>query len=273
MTADAREQSWKDGEPVLLVDIVRDTVHWRYANTMAPYVYNGDTYLPTTITRSEISQGRERNKLQITVTLPADLDVADNWRPYPPSQIIGITIFETHRGEADLSVEWSGQVIGPHFTPSELTLTCEPSSLTARTAGLQRAWQRACPHVLYGQGDGLCNADPDLFKALVTITDLDGLTATSAGFEVYPSGRFAGGYIEWVRDDGLIERRSIASHIGDSVVLRYGSDKLPAGTVVTAYPGCAHNTADCNDFFDNLPNYGGQPNAPVRSPFDGNPVF
>lgn len=275
MTADTREQSWNDGQPVMLVDFIRGSTHWRYTNIDRVYSYGGNDYLPLAISRSNIEQGSEPNKRQLKITLPIDADVIANWRPFAPSESIGVTIFETHFGEAgDPLTSWIGQVLGtPNFTPSEATLTCEPSSSAARQAGLQRAWGRGCPHVLYSQGHGLCNADPDAVKILATVTAASALTVTAAEFATYEDGRFAGGYIEWDRVDGLTERRSIKAHGGDTIVISYGSDQLPVGTVVTAYPGCAHNTSDCSSFFNNLPNYGGQPDTPIRSPFDGNPVF
>ena len=43
------------------------------------------------------------------------------------------------------------------------------------------------------------------------------------------------------------------------------------GPMATVYPGCSHNTTDCDTVFDNLDNYGGFPYLPSENPF-GNSV-
>jgi len=88
-----------------------------------------------------------------------------------------------------------------------------------------------------------------------------------------PDNRFAGGYIEWTRGDGLVERRSINSHVGTTVVIDYGADDLAAALVVTAYPGCAHDWDDCSSYFSNGDNYGGDLWMPKKNPYDGDPIW
>jgi hypothetical protein len=51
------------------------------------------------------------------------------------------------------------------------------------------------------------------------------------------------------------------------------ADGLYYGLAVNAYPGCNRTTTECVDKFDNLDNYGGVPDLPGKSPFDGDPVF
>lgn len=106
-----------------------------------------------------------------------------------------------------------------------------------------------------------------------TLTAVSGLSLTATAFATLPSGRLAGGYIEWTRaSDGLVEFRSIKGHSGSDITLDYGGLDLAVGLQLRAYPGCAHTWADCG-YYENRGNYGGDLWMPVKSPFDGNPVW
>lgn len=277
MTFDSREKSWEAGEPVEFYDFIRGTAHWRY-NTSDRLLTRLENevavdYYPAPITRDRIQQGAERNKLVMTLTLPRNISVAGLWHPYPSSETVGVTIYGGHIDEDDGSIVWTGRVVSPRYSPEALTLMCEPTATTASKSALSQRWQRGCPHVLYKQGHGLCNAVKEDFAVVGTVTEATGTTVKAAEFSAFLTGRLAGGYAEWTTPDGIVERRSIRGNVGDSVVLMYGTNTLPVGTLVTVYPGCRHNWNDCNDYFNNGVNYGGDLYSPERSPFDSNPVF
>jgi uncharacterized phage protein (TIGR02218 family) len=177
-----------------------------------------------------------------------------------------------HYGDDEVATEWMGRVVSPSFTDAVLTLNCEQGRTTARSRGLGLRWQRGCALALYSQGDGMCNLDKADFAVPATLTDVDGLVLTATEFGAVEDGRLAGGFLEWTRDDGEPEIRSISAHSGNAVRLLYGTDQLAIGSAVTAYEGCRHTAADCNDHFNNKPNYGGSEYMPNRSPMDGNPV-
>ena len=281
MTYSDREKSWEDGAPVEYYDFLRDTTHWRY-NTSDRVLYRTESiegvdtevpYLPLSVSRERIQQGAERNKLTLSINVPRDAEVVDLWHPYPTSAPVGLTIYGGHLGEADEIVVWIGRVVSPKFRPEVVTLLGEPTTTLARKSGQVQCWQRGCMHVLYKQGDGLCNANRDDFAVPGTITSVMANVVKADEFAAVDSGRLAGGYVEWVTDSGSVERRSISAHSGDAITLFYGTSEMPVGTEVVAYPGCRHNWEDCDAFFDNGVNYGGDLYSPERSPFNGNPVF
>lgn len=287
-----RETSWENAYPVEFYRFVRQNDFWRY-NT-SDRILTRDTadetasaYQPLSITRERIAHGSERNKLQLSVTIPRDAEVAQLWRPYPTSQPVGLTIFGGHvSNEPDAdnpglpndvvdnsSVVWIGRVVSPKFRADTITLLCEPSTTLARKSGQAQCWQRGCMHVLYKQGHGLCNANADAFKAVATVTFANAVRVDFDDLSMFPDGRLAGGYLEWTADEGNIERRSITAHSGDSVNITYGTIQLPVGTDVTLFPGCKHTYDDCSGYFNNGDNYGGDLYSPERSPFNGLPVF
>lgn len=273
MSSENREQSWEQGAPVEYYDFIRGTTHWRYNTSDRSQELNAEQHEALSITRERIQQGTERNKLALTVTLPRDADVVDNWSPYPTSVPVGLTIYSGHLGETDALVVWIGRVVSVKLTPTEAVLTCEPSTTLSRKSGQAQCWQRGCMHVLYKQGDGLCNANREDFAATALLTFVSNNTIKAASFDDFDDGRLAGGYVEWLSASGAIERRSISEHTGDTVKLFYGSSELVNGLEVTVYPGCRRTWNDCNDFFNNGVNYGGDLYSPERSPFNGNPVY
>lgn len=274
MTFDARETSWEDGAPVEYYEFIRGATYIRY-NTSDRLLYHAGNPFESLrgISRERIQQGLDRNKLTMTVRMPRDASVAAWWRPYPTSLTVGLTIYAGHVGEADGRVRWIGRVVQPKFSPTTLTLLGEPTTTTAKKSGQMQCWQRGCMHVLYKQGDGLCNANRDLFAVPATLLTVNNSVITAAEFATYPDTRFAGGYIEYTTPDGTIEKRSIRAHVGTQLTLFYPSQDIEPGTAVVAYPGCKHTGDDCNEFFNNIENYGGDLYSPESSPFNGMPVF
>ena len=286
------EPSWRKGYPVEFYRFVRNNDFWRYNTsdrilTMDTPSEVNEAYSSLAITRERIQQGTERNKLTLSITLPRDAEVAELWHPYPTSSPVGLTIFGGHLPEgidfmdssevedkiSDVSVVWIGRVVSPKFKPETLTLLCEPSTTLARKSGQTQCWQRGCMHVLYKQGAGLCNANRDDFKITAIVDFANNIRVDFNDLSGVPNGRLAGGYIEWETLDGNIERRSINAHDGNSINITYGTIDLPNGTEVSLFPGCRHNYDDCNGYFNNGPNYGGDLYSPERSPFNGLPVF
>jgi hypothetical protein len=78
----------------------------------------------------------------------------------------------------------------------------------------------------------------------------------------------AGGWAQWTRADGVIERRSITEHNGDTITLLYGAADLAVGLIVTAKPGCEQTWDACETRFGaDAPNhYGGAIYKPVKNP-------
>ena len=272
MTSEAREASWDQGKPVYFFRFTRGARQWFYTNSDRDEVLGDDTYSRTAIMRSAIRQGSERARLNITVTLPSSLEVAENWRPYPSPDAIAVTCFVRHVGETDVMVDWIGRVTAPKFNGVTLELTCEPSATRAKRPGADRGWQIGCPLTLYSQGIGQCNVDRALHAVPAVLTAVDRLTLTASAFGLVANRRLAGGYIEWPIGDGLVEYRTIQQHNGTSIVIDFGAADLAPGLAVTAYPGCAQTWDDCG-YYDNQDNYGGEKNMPVKNPYSGDPVW
>ena len=100
-----------------------------------------------------------------------------------------------------------------------------------------------------------------------TITEVSGLQITSPVFADAPLP-LMGGWAEWTRADGIVERRSITAQSGATITLLYGAADLAPGLVVTAKPGCEQTWDACvTRFGGDAPNhYGGAIYKPVKNP-------
>lgn len=278
MTFSLRELSRWFGQPIALFRFERGAVARHYTSADRAMTIGADIFDPISIARGPIREGIDAKRSNVTVTLPLkiggiDVDIASWWRPYPPSEPVIVTCMAMHYGDSEVTTEWIGRVIAPSYTDTTLKLTCEPSRTSSKRSGLQLKWQRGCPLALYSQGLGMCNVDKTEHALPATLTDVAGLTLKAAEFATLPVGRLAGGYVEWTRPDGLQEFRTIMAHTGDAIVINFGAVDLEDGLELIAYPGCAHNWDDCSNYYENEENYGGAIYLPVKSIFDGNPVW
>lgn len=280
MAFDALETGRFTGKPLHLFIFQRQSLLWRFANSPRDYVLGGDTYVAAQMERSALRDSVEGPKNNITIKMPYLLDpgaleypstqvLGDIWRPFPPSDRIFVSCMATHRGDDQAVIEWTGRVVSPEFTDTQLTLTCEPTRSSGRRTGTQKRWQLACWKTLYQ-----CGVDPAVHAVPAVLAAVDGLTMTAAEFTTVAGGKLAGGYIEWVRPDGLTDFRTIMAHdsAAGTITVNYGAVEFAEDLAVVVRRGCAHNWAACEEF-DNTANYGGAPYKPTKNPMGGMPVW
>lgn len=276
MPFEALEVGRFTGRPVRLFKFQRQGLIWRFANSASDVVAGGNTYTAAMIDRSEIQQTAEREKDKLTITMAYLLDpgaaefpptqgLGGNWRPYPPGDSIAVTCLAAHIGDAGApAVEWSGIVTQAAYTDTELELTCEPGPALAQARNQGAKWQKACWKAVYSTGVRGCNLALNAFEVAGPLTAVAGLTLSAAEFATAPLS-LAGGWIEWTRVDGIVERRGIVDHAGTDVTLLYGAADLAVGLAVTARPGCARNWAACVARANTV-NYGGAIYKPRKDP-------
>lgn len=267
------------GRPVCIYEFAWGPTYWRYtsADRDIEWGQDGDGY-PITWTAVPIkddgfTQGANANDL--TITLPRRLDLVQLFNGTPPSAKIWVTCRRFHKDDPDNEAEiyWIGTigtVKGKDSANSQITSL--PIGRTVRRVGLRLCWERGCPHVLYDAG---CRADRTLFKTATTITALTGDSVTVASVGAFAAALYAGGLIEWEATvEGALDMRAIEASLGGNLFRVFGTtDRLSVGQDVNIYLGCDLTPETCNTVFSNLPNYGGFPFLPGKSPFDGNQVF
>lgn len=268
MTSEARDQSLLGGKPVKYFRFTRGDVHWYYTAGNTARQFMEQTWLPASIDHAEIQDGGETQQQTLEITLDKGLDVASNWRPYPPADAINVTIWTQHDGEDDAEVDWIGRLLSPDFTDTSLVLQSEATHTIGSRAGAGPVVQRVCDLVVFSED---CGVDLALHQLPATITAIAGTSITAAEFLAFPSGRLAGGWIEWTRPDGIVDRRDVVGHTGDTIQVRLGAPDLAVGSAIAAAPGCSGTWEDCV-YFDNTDRCGAEFYMPGRSYYDGNLV-
>lgn len=285
MTYIARESSIQDGQPIYLYQFVQGDRVWRYTSAPADFTWNGEVWLASSISHTEVTQSGEMNKDSLSLKFPRTNEFALQFLGYMPDVVTVVTIWRGHTtdGDGEFRVYWKGRVASSKAPVGSITLECESIFTSMRRPGLRARYQRICRHPLYGRG---CNLDMENFGFLTAATAASGNAVLVPGAALRPDGRYNGGMLK--SKDGSL--RLIVRHVGAQLTLsrdipslkeeiaaygygkRYG--EYYGGVPVTIYPGCAHNMADCDGEFDNLDNMGGFPwVGKGRNPFGGTSIL
>lgn len=264
---------------VALYRFAQGAVAWRYTSHTSEVTVGAEVFVPVRgISHGEVRESAaspQKNQLPIKMPYrinpaatdaPPCQDLGDQLYPYAPSQRVLVTVMTRHLGDPDneTNVEWLGRVVGSKLNDTSMELTCDPSYRSPRSSGRQRRIGRVCDVPLFSQGMGMCNLAKEPHAVAATLTAVNGLTLSAAAFNTAPRP-LEGGFIEWTRTNGLVEKRTIWAHLGTDIVINYGGPELAAALEVTAYPSCAHNLAACTDY-GNEENYPGFVNLPSEDP-------
>lgn len=261
------------GRPVCLYEFAWGPTFWRYTSADRDITWNAETWTAVPIKDDGFTQGANSNP--ITITLPRRLPVVQLFNGMPPMTPIFVTCRRVHRDDTDqeANIYWVGRIASVKGKDSATAeISGLPIDRTLQRLGLRLCWERSCPHVLY---DTSCRVDKTAFATTTTITALTATTLTVASLGALAGAQYAGGLIEWQATvEGAIDRRAIQNFVaGNELGLMGTTDRLTVGQAVTIYPGCDLTPATCKNVFNNLPNFGGFPFLPGKSPFDGNQVF
>lgn len=243
--------------------------------------YNGETYVPATLSRTRGQAKNELSKANLEVKFDLLNADARRWMASYLEAIVVLTIFE--RDEAgDTSIVWKGRLASVKPTASEISLIFESVFTSLRRPGVRARYQRTCRHSLYGRG---CFLNKAAFAVNGAPTAVNGLVVTVPEAASYPDGWFTTGMIEAANG----ELRFVTNHSGsqltlmqpflylakavaeDGYGLSYGMHY--GGVSVIMYPGCDRRRGTCNTKFNNLGNYGGFDWIPLRNPFDGSSIL
>ena len=278
MAFDDFEITNEGGKPIALYEFRHGNTYWRYCTADEDKTVGLDEnddpaiWLAGSISDEGVTQGGS-DQHSLRVVVPYNFPVAELFRNDRPTGKVWLTVRAWHEGDPDeeTPLRWSGTIsnlVG--IDEGQIQLSCRSISASYDRQGLRLAWGRMCPHVLYSSFG--CTLDKDDFAYAREVATVDGRSFTCTTHAEPAEGSFTGGFMEWVRDDGSLERRGIEYQNGNDFTILGNAAGLEVGLAVTLYPGCARSTTVCK-LFNNLPNHGGFPHLPGKSPFDGTPVF
>lgn len=272
MTFNTIELSNDEGRPIFLYAFALGAATWRYTSSDADVTLNGYKWTAVPISDNGVKLTGEAATDNLEITAPSTIAPAQMFIGTPPSQSIMVSIYHYHEGDSNAVLGYVGEVYQVNQPqPGTAVITCDTISASMQRDGLRLAWQRNCPYALYDELT--CRADKTKYaKPLVVVDIVDNLVKFN-GLDGVADGVLDGGFIEWQHPSRGTEFRAIEKQTG-AVCEMFGlADGLYYGLTVNAYPGCSRTTSDCIGKFNNLDNYGGVPDLPGKSPFDGDPVF
>jgi uncharacterized phage protein (TIGR02218 family) len=273
MAYETREESVYEGSPIELYEFARGSAeYWRYTSADTDQISFGSNYSALAISRDKVELSQNVQTSSMTVTLPITAGFAQEYMAGTPTEPISFVLRRFHDADAEVASIWIGRVINVEFKEVKAEVLCETIYTSLKRPTLRRLYQYSCPHVLYGQGDGLCNVDPVTYKITATLSAVSGVTLTSSSFGSFADDYFSGGFVDWTRGSAK-SRRFIVDHTGNDIVLNQVLFDAAAGIGVDVYPGCSHDKDTCRTKFNNLANYGGFPWIPRKNPMGGAPIF
>lgn len=262
------ETSAGDSEPYELYKFTQGDTNWFFTGSERAITFLGDVYSPTPIKRSAIEQTQEINKSSLKVEMSIYNEYIEQFKSAPSQMINTLTIFRGHVGDSDTLSIWFGRHVNTKFSESRADLELESIFTSLRRPCLRFRYQRNCPHDLYGEG---CGVNKEDFLSLEPISVISGVTLEFEDL-AKPDNYYSGG-IAKIEIAGIIYRRFIIQQIGNIVTLDLPFSNISLDMEVGLYAGCDRTTNTCNDKFDNILNFGGQPYYPEKNPFIGEDIF
>lgn len=260
MTFDAREKSTYQGAPVECYRFAHLSTVWAWTSAETAITIPAGTFEPEAgLSRGEIDHSEEDGAGSIEVRVPIDNPVAQLFASDAPLAPITLTLYQTHRGDAEVVTGWLGAVGSVTFVDGEARMRCEPISAMFDRLVPALPIKARCPYDLYGAG---CGVDRTGFRNSILVTTVSG-NQVNGNFSVRPDGWFTTGYLEDL--DG--NKYWIVSHVGNAVVTMTAPNTIHSGDTIGAYAGCDRSEATCSSKFSNLPRHIGFPRMPTRNPF------
>jgi uncharacterized phage protein (TIGR02218 family) len=264
---------FKKNRVIEFYEFRQGNTYWRYTSGDETVTYLGNTYTPTSMKRSAIVNSGELAQANVRINMPIGHDLVEALTGFQTGALTRMTVFAQHRGESDTVQRFYGRYMNFRFRGAECELRFESMVTARKEQGLRRTASPACPHTLYDTAPMSCGVVKSLYKTIFAPASVNKTQITSAALAAHPDGWFDGGLFEYARPDGLMESRSIDTHVGNTITLRAPIPGLIAGLSVDAYPGCDHSLQTCHDKFDNSDNNGSLPFVPEEDNYDGHPLF
>jgi hypothetical protein len=253
-----------------LYRFVEGTAVSTYTSSNEAEVYNGETYAPKVMNRSEINDKAQVTKNSVDVSFALQDTYAQHLLNSSVDNVIRLDIFSKDEFSV-FRAEFRGRLTKTAPDNTKLKATFESTFTANRRVGSRPIFQRPCRHVQYGPG---CKLDIDEWKiaAHVTAMSADGLSITVP--ETSDGRRYTAGVV--ILSDGTM--RYITSQAGNVLTLIRPSDTLntqfATAHPVAVYiaPGCTQTEPVCDDEYDNLLNFGGFARIPLTNPMGGNSI-
>jgi hypothetical protein len=257
---DSKEQSGFAAKPYELYLFQSAALTFALTSADEAITYLGETYVPTTITRTEAEHSSEVVSGMIKIYIPKDHALAQMLLPYLPSSPIAVTVFGSHYADSETVVLFTGVVASARFT-DQAELTCNAAAYLLQRKIPQQLYQAPCSHIF---GDAGCGADLAAHTHAGTVTAIDatGTVLTIPAFASLPD-TVQGGYLQFGD-----EYRMVVAHAGSVVTIISPIAGMTAPAAVHGTAGCALTFSACAHYKRTI-SFLGFDLIPTVNPFDG----
>lgn len=254
------EQSVHDANVVELYKFIMGPLSWFQTSSSESYTYNGDVYEPEPLDRPVIELAGEVSRQTMEIGCSSKNDVAQLFIAGSPEQAVTLQIFQGHRSDGEFLLIWSGRVLSIRWKKQfKATMFCEPIFTSLRRGALKQNFSTRCPYLVYS---GPCGASRTYFAGVVL--SASGLSLTISTANTVTNGKLIGGTI----DIGNTVR-TITEHSGQSITVSQPFEDVSPGDSCSMSIGCDKSLTACDEWHDNLPNFGGEPYIAKDNPFIG----
>jgi uncharacterized phage protein (TIGR02218 family) len=157
-------------------------------------------------------------------------------------------------------VIWFQGLVGDvEFGRTALAIKVNSTTVLLSTQYPRRLWQATCSHVF---GDAMCQFDR--YSMAVTVTAQSASTGQIVtGFNPSPSNLYDDGTIIGLSGaNGGLKRTVSGAESGTVYLTVPYVYPVNSGDMFQMLPGCDHTLSACQNYFNNLGHYGGQPYIP-----------
>jgi len=264
------EISRESSRPLEIYEIRVGNDTYRYTSAEDDVTVAGDLYEATAVSRNNIEQGSDSQARNLLVTLPGNDPFAARYRNVVPGEKATVNVWRLQRDEVPTFntriLLFKGQVMACRFPQDGYTAEVTVRSIEqALNRNVPRfTFAGMCNHILY---DDRCQADPNLFDLVGTVSAASGVTITVPGANAKPDQFYRGGYCRPVSGD--VDFRLILSHVGNVLTLLLPFSVNPVGVSMQVFAGCDHLiTGDCALKFDRVISFGGFHWVPRKNIFE-----
>lgn len=266
MTYDSREKSVTSGAPIECYRLTLGLGIFRFTScdTTQTISVAGDgpqAFAPLAIERGEPQVGDSLQAGEMEVTIPLSSALGQALVGVATTIPVGVQIYRFHDGDSDITLAFTGSVIG---------VECSETTCTMKVATLPRVLRRKIPPYFYQKQCNFhtygvqCGVDRNAFKDTAILTYATGITVKAAAFATRADGWFTFGYIETATGEWAY----ITAHVGDTLTLLAPLPGAIVGAGVSAYAGDDRLEATCAAKFNNLRRFFGFSRVPDKNPHE-----
>jgi uncharacterized phage protein (TIGR02218 family) len=250
-------------KPVELYKIWRmdEAVFWYYTSGDVSVTFDGQTYTPATLKRSQSKYDSQLEVTTMDITAGYLNDPATDFLSVNPVDILWIQVMKLHREQDPLEADvvFIGQIKDVNFKGVQANIKCVGFEHFLKKTIPGWRYQINCNHQVFNANCGLTAA---IYKTTETISlDATGTILTGTAFGLEDDGYFIGGEVKFG-----VESRTIVAHSGTTITIMYKMTELEDSDEVDAYPGCDGRPETCRDKYDNITHFLGFPFIPIENP-------